>query len=142
MKTQIRDLELIEKELSKIPVGILAIIIEHDKVVQLPVRFLYHDKNLFLFFSEDDELFSGIPFGAELSFTVVKSLRPKIKEEDKPRSTVTITISGLVKFVDDQKFITELRKHYNRKYKIHKDEGLKIIMIDTQEFLAYSHTEG
>lgn len=141
MKNQIRDIELIEKELNRSQIGILALIIEHDSIVQVPVRYLYYDKNLYFFYKSDDEVFSRIPFAADLSFTVLKNSKSKNLADEKNFST-TITISGSVKFVDEQKVIDELRNHYNKKYKISKDEELKIIMIDTQEFQAFNHTEG
>ena len=148
---QIRDLELIEKELSSNPAGVLALMLDNEKVSQIATTFLYLDKNIFIFFGNDDELFDKIQFETNVTFTILKY--GKIKKEknmvfEPTYNLFSISISGLVKKVDEPKLLEELQQNYISKYKKSVEEKIdlstisKAIIIDTEEIQAFEETGG
>lgn len=116
---QIRDLTLIENQLHNSSVGILALYAEDEKTIQFPTTFIYRDKNIFIFFKEDDELYELLKYNSSASFTVIKDEKNKKgrKLDFVPSYVIfSITINGLVRKVDDEKLIQTLRQEYLRKY--------------------------
>jgi nitroimidazol reductase NimA-like FMN-containing flavoprotein (pyridoxamine 5'-phosphate oxidase superfamily) len=116
---QIRDLELIESELKHTSVGVLALYIDDEKTIQFPTTFLYRDKNIYIFFKNDDELYQSIKYNSSASFTVIK--QEKVKRGKKLDFTPTyqmfsITLNGLVRKVDEEKTMVNLRHEYLAKY--------------------------
>ena len=116
---QIRDLELIESELKHTSVGVLALYIDDEKTIQYPTTFLYRDKNIYIFFKNDDELYQSIKYNSSASFTVIK--QEKVKRGKKLDFTPTyqmfsITLNGLVRKVDEEKTMVNLRHEYLAKY--------------------------
>jgi len=116
---QIRDLELIESELKHTSVGVLALYIDDEKTIQFPTTFLYRDKNIYIFFKNDDELYQSIKYNSSASFTVIK--QEKVKRGKKLDFTPTyqmfsITLNGLVRKVDEEKTMVNLRNEYLAKY--------------------------
>ena len=94
---QIRDLELIESELNNTTVGVLALYIDDEKTIQYPTTFLYRDKNIYIFFKNDDELYESIKYNSNASFTIIK--QEKVKHGKKLDFTPTyqmfsITLNG------------------------------------------------
>jgi nitroimidazol reductase NimA-like FMN-containing flavoprotein (pyridoxamine 5'-phosphate oxidase superfamily) len=148
--SQIRDIVLIENELVNSSTGILALNLKDDKIAQLATTFLYQDKNVYFFFNDSDEEFEDIKFETDVSFTIVKNY--KIKKTQKSDFNPTynifsISVSGLIKEVDDQKSADILRKNYLRKYSApdKKEKTLKfnkVVFIDTEEIQAYEETGG
>lgn len=148
--SQIRDIVLIENELVNNPNGVLALNLKDDKITQLATTFLYQDKNVYFFFKESDEGFEDIKFETDVSFTIVKN--HKIKKTQKSDFNPTynifsISVSGLIKEVDDQKSADVLRKNYLKKYSTpdKKEKTLKfskVVFIDTEEIQAYEETGG
>lgn len=116
---QIRDLGLIESELHKMAVGVLALYVDDEKTIQFPTTFLYRDKNIFIFFKNDDELYESIKYNSSASFTIIK--QEKIKRGKKLEFNPTyqmfsITLNGLVRKVEDEKIMINLRHEYLAKY--------------------------
>jgi nitroimidazol reductase NimA-like FMN-containing flavoprotein (pyridoxamine 5'-phosphate oxidase superfamily) len=116
---QIRDLELIESELKHTSVGVLALYIDDEKTIQFPTTFLYRDKNIYIFFKNDDELYQSIKYNSSASFTVIK--QEKVKRGKKLDFTPTyqmfsITLNGLLRKVDEEKTMDNLRHEYLAKY--------------------------
>jgi nitroimidazol reductase NimA-like FMN-containing flavoprotein (pyridoxamine 5'-phosphate oxidase superfamily) len=116
---QIRDLELIESELKHTSVGVLALYIDDEKTIQFPTTFLYRDKNIYIFFKNDDELYQSIKYNSSASFTVIK--QEKVKRGKKLDFSPTyqmfsITLNGLVRKVDEEKTMVNLRHEYLAKY--------------------------
>ena len=66
--SQIRDIEVIEKELMDNPIGVLALSLKDEKIVQEAITFLYQDKNIYFFFKENDEEFEDINMESNVSF--------------------------------------------------------------------------
>lgn len=137
-KLQIRDITIIEKELLSNYIGMISFLRKEDRIMHVPVTYIYYDKNIYLFFKEEDEILGSIPFGSLIKFTIIKD--NKSKADSLLYKMLNVSVSGLVKFVDDLKQLEELQKSYNKKYKAKDSKLLKIFMIDTQEFLAFEYT--
>ena len=149
---QIRELDLIEKELHAGTTGVLAVNFNEDKIAQTATTYLYLDKNIYIFFREEDELFERINFQSEVSFTIVKTEKAKktSKLDFKPGYNIfSITISGLVKKLDDQKIIDDLIQNYLKKYSGGEEGGnkspaklSKVVLIDSREIQAIEEIGG
>jgi nitroimidazol reductase NimA-like FMN-containing flavoprotein (pyridoxamine 5'-phosphate oxidase superfamily) len=116
---QIRDLGLIESELHNTAVGVLALYIDDETTIQFPTTYLYQDKNIFIFFKNDDELYESIQYNSNASFTIIKEEKVKRgkKLEFKPTYQMfSITINGVVRKVEDEKIMIKLRQEYLAKY--------------------------
>jgi nitroimidazol reductase NimA-like FMN-containing flavoprotein (pyridoxamine 5'-phosphate oxidase superfamily) len=137
----IKEIRIIENELKNNYLGVLSYSVDEDKINQVPVTYLYLDKNIYLLLKEDDERVGAIKYGAPVFFTIVKNEPPKvaIKLSLLYKSSV-ITISGSIKIVDEPKTIEEIRTGYKAKYNYQNiSELTKISMIDTQEFKAFEY---
>lgn len=137
-RIQIRDIGVIEKELNNNYIGMISFLKKEEVITQVPVTFIYFDKNIYFFFREDDDTLSNIPFGSLIKFIIFKN--NKVKSDPVLYKILNVSVAGSIKFVDDPKQIEELRKSYNKKYKVEDDEPLKIFMINTEEFLAFEYT--
>lgn len=150
--TQIRDLEIIENELKNTMIGVLALHLDDEKTVQFPTTFLYRDKNIYIFFKNDDELYQSIKYNLAASFTIIK--QEKIKRSKKEEFIPTyqlfsITLNGLVRKVDEEKTMVSLRQEYLNKYS-KKTEQLKeglhslaaAIIMDSDEIHAQEEIGG
>lgn len=140
--THIRDLAQIEKELFNTKVGVLALTVERDKVIQLATTFIYLHKNIYVFFDEDNEIYRDVNLENNGSFIVLQNRSLSSKH-----FLTSISISGSVKKVDDNRAMAEIREEYIRKYSKTMDlfEGdisvLRSLFIDTEEFLAIEQEE-
>jgi nitroimidazol reductase NimA-like FMN-containing flavoprotein (pyridoxamine 5'-phosphate oxidase superfamily) len=117
--SQIRDLVLIESELHNASIGVFALYIDDEKTIQYPTTFLYRDKNIYIFFKNDDELYASIKYNSSASFTVIKQEKAKRgKKLDFTPSyqLFSITLNGLVRKVDEEKTMMNLRQEYLTKY--------------------------
>lgn len=148
---QIRDLELIEKELSSNPVGVLALLVDNEKVTQIATTYIYLDKNIFIFMDNEEELFDKIQSDTNVTFTVIKYGKlKKLKDMDfdPTYNLVSVSVAGLIKKIDDQKLFEELQQNYISKYKKSVEgeidlTGLnKIVIIDSEEIQAFEETGG
>lgn len=149
---QIRDIKKIEKELKENLAGVMALHLGEDKYEQIAMPFLYKDKNIFLFFNRNDELYEDILFDSHVSFTIVKNVKVRKTKKDGfiPSYHFCATkISGLIRKIDDPKSIEELKKSYAEKYsgQTNKNElDFKIIekiaVIDTEEINATEEIGG
>jgi nitroimidazol reductase NimA-like FMN-containing flavoprotein (pyridoxamine 5'-phosphate oxidase superfamily) len=139
---QIRDIKIIEKEMETNYIGVLSYALEGDNLNQIPVTYIYRDKNVYLLFKPDDEELGEIIFNTHVCFTIIINEIPKeVPVIPLLYKTFSITINGPVKIVDEQKIIEELQAGYKSKYNYENTAGLsKIIMIDTQEFKAYEYS--
>ncbi len=148
---QIRDLKIIEEELNNNPAGILALIYDGDKITQLTKTYLYMDKNIYVFFHKDDELFENLQWDTNAIFTIFKL--GKVKKNNnldfEPTYNIfSITLKGVLKKIDDPKLIEEARNNYVSKYKkqiksqIDYSHISKVVLIDTEEIQASEETGG
>ena len=146
---QIRDIEIIEKELEASLSGVLALVLKNDKLAQLATPFLYLNKNIYIFFGDDNELFENIHFESNVSFTIIKNEKVKKTKSFSPTyGFLTINILGKIKIVDDQKVMEDLRQNYLLKYKKNKEGEFdlsilsKIVVIDSEEIHAVEEIGG
>ena len=136
---QIRDLELIEKELSENYVGVLAVTLKNEKVVQTATTFVYMDKNIYIFFSNESEIYEDINLDINGSFIILKNESLEGDTINKNR-LMSISISGAVKKVEELKLLDEIKKNYVKKYPEDNENLLslnKALIIDTDEILAF-----
>lgn len=149
---QIRNLEKIEKELVDNYAGIITLQLIDEKFEQLSTPFLYKDKNIFLFFTHNDELYDDIQFESLVSFTILRNVKVrKTKKADfNPTYHFCATkISGSIRKVDDPRMIEELKKSYAQKYSAKTNKAEldfkvieKIVVIDTEEINAIEEIGG
>lgn len=149
---QIRDLELIENELHEALVGVLALYIDDDKTIQYPTTFLYRDKNVYIFFKQDDEIYESVKYNSSASFTIIR--QEKIKRGKRIDFAPTyqlfsITLNGVVRKVDEEKSMTILRQEYLLKYSKKTDTARKnlpelaaAIIMDSDEIHAQEEFGG
>lgn len=149
--SQIRDIVHIEEELAENISGVLALNVKDEKLIQLATTFLYQDKNIYFFFDSKTELLEDILFETKASFVIIKN--EKVKKNNKldfnpAYNFSSISVSGLIKKVDDDKLLSTLRKNYLKKYSSKtedKDRSPRIsnvIFIDTEEIQASEETGG
>jgi hypothetical protein len=149
--TQIRDIQHIEKELHTNPVGVLALNLKDDELVQITTTFLYQDKNIFFFLDDKNELYENLKFETGVRFIIV--INEKVKKNSKADFTpvyniFSVSVAGLIKKVDDDKLLTSLMKNYLKKYSSKSDEREKsyklnrVIFIDTEEIQAFEEIGG
>lgn len=145
---QIRDIELIEKELHNTHVGILALH-EDEKVLQIPTIFLYLDKNIYIFL-EDEEIYQALHFDSHASFALIRNEKPRKSSKQENRNSyqaLSITISGSLRKVDEQK-LDEIKSGFVKKYSVNGDESEKAalngkaVIIDSEEIQAFEETGG
>ncbi len=140
--THIRDLAQIEKELFNTKVGVLAVTLKGDKVIQLATTFVYLHKNIYVFFDEENEIYRDVNLENNGSFIVLQNRSGSSKEY-----LTSTSISGSVKKVDDNRTMTEVRDEYVKKYSKTDDlfQGdisvLKALFIDSEEFLSIEQEE-
>ncbi len=149
--TQIRDLQHIEKELHTNHIGVLALNLKDDELVQITITFLYQDKNVYFFLDDKNELYENVKFETDVNFTIVKE--EKVKKNSKLDfapiyNILSISVAGLIKKVDDNKLLTSIRKNYLKKYSSKTDEKEKslklnrVVFIDTEEIQAFEEIGG
>jgi nitroimidazol reductase NimA-like FMN-containing flavoprotein (pyridoxamine 5'-phosphate oxidase superfamily) len=134
--TAIRDIKVIEEELTKNGAGVLSFISEPEKIYQAASPFIYLDKNIYLFADAENEILHNIEFNTPVVFTIT---RTEIKKVQGFR-TVSVTVFGLTKIVDDRKLKDEIKKIFEEKYNFSLAKfksADKIIMINTEEIQAY-----
>ena len=148
---QVRDLELIEEELNANPVGVMALLSDGEKVSQVATTFLYRDKNIFIFFGNDDELNERLQFNSKVIFTVLRYNHVKKNTEinfDPTYNLFYISISGIIKKIDEQKLIEDLRQKFIKKYKKRASDDYdlsllsNVAMIDSEEIQAFTEMGG
>ncbi len=148
---QIREIEIIEAELASQEAGILALNINDENISQFATTFLYLDKNIYVFFNTDNEVYDSIRLDAPGSFTVVK--QGKVKKGKKSTSDsaynfFSITITGLIKKVEEAKTLEEIRQGYLKKYKVENSGSSELsdlssaIILDSEEIQAFEETGG
>lgn len=146
--SHIRDLKLIEKELTRELSGVLAIQLDDEKMYQSATNFIYLDKNIYVFLEIDEDFYEQIRFEHFGCFTIHKS-ESKFKGQnlfaESTYKLFSININGMVREVEDKKLIDQLVEIYHNKYsssiapkEYKKGKTIKTIMIDTEEMLAFT----
>lgn len=146
--SNIRDLKLIEKELSKELNGVLAIQLDDEKIYQAATNFVYLDKNIHVFLQIEEDLYQQIRFNHYGIFTIYR-FENKFKAQslfaESTYKLFSITINGTLREVEDKKLVDQLIELYHKKYssnielkEYRKEKNLKPIMIDTEEMQAFT----
>ncbi|MBT8378668.1 MAG: hypothetical protein KJN64_05525 [Ignavibacteria bacterium] len=142
----IRDLSLVENELSSIQSGVLAVAIQKDTLTQFATNFVYQNKNIFVFIT-NDELLRTIKFNSPAKFTILKeknTLKELRDEQDPYYRLFYIVVTGLFREVEEKKIINDIKQSYIEKYsgkllingKATASLG-KLYFIDSEELLAF-----
>ena len=155
--SQIRSLDLIEKELNRNLSGVLAVThSDEERIIQLAKTFIYLDKNIYIFFDADDEVFENIHLETRVSFTVLKNERDKENKARKNKQDFietyrlfSISIMGIMRKVEEQKILEDIRQNYIAKYSQRSASEIKdyssldkLVIIDTEEIQAFEETGG
>jgi nitroimidazol reductase NimA-like FMN-containing flavoprotein (pyridoxamine 5'-phosphate oxidase superfamily) len=150
--TQIRNIDRIEKELINNYAGVIALQLRGENFMQIPTPYLYKDKNIYLFFTHNDEIYDEIQFDSNVVFTILRNIKVNKNSKNDSKSSYhfcATKISGAIRKVDDLKFVDELKKSYADKYsaKLNK-KGLdfkvidKVVVIDTEEINSVEEIGG
>lgn len=141
--TQIREMDIIEKEFNNAKVGVLAYRRDNDKINQNLIRFVYIDKNIYIVFDENDENYDKIVFEDHVSFMISKDESLEVNNslgESASLKYFFLKTLGVIKKVEDSKVVEEVLKVYYKKYSPSSEdiiiEGEKLAIIDTEEIQA------
>ena len=150
--TQIKNIERIEKELKNNYAGVIALQLDEERFMQIPTPYLYKDKNIYLFFTHNDEIYDEIQFDSNVAFTIVRDIKVNKNRKNDPTASYhfcATKISGIIRKVDDMKFIEELKKSYAIKYSAKTDKRNldsniidRVVVIDTEEINSIEEIGG
>jgi hypothetical protein len=142
----IRDLSLVEKELSAAQGGVVAVALQKDSFAQFATNFVYQNKNIF-FYLDNDELLRTIKFDALAKFTILKdkNVSKDLSDKKDPLYRLfSIVVTGVVREAEEQKTIKSVAQSFIEKYsgklllseKETQTKG-KLVFIDSEELLAF-----
>ena len=142
----IRDLSLVEKELSSAQGGVISITLQKDSFAQFATIFVYQNKNIF-FYLENEELLRTIKLDSPAKFTILndKNVTKELIEKKEPLYRLfSIVVTGIVREVEEKKTIRDIDQSFIEKYsgklllseKETQTKG-KLLVVDSEELLAY-----
>jgi hypothetical protein len=142
----IRDLSLVEKELSSAQGGVISITLQKDSFAQFATIFVYQNKNIF-FYLENEELLRTIKLDSPVKFTILndKNVTKELIEKNDPLYRLfSIVVTGVVREVEEKKTIRDIDQSFIEKYsgklllseKETQTKG-KLLVVDSEELLAY-----
>lgn len=143
----IRDLSLVEKELSSSRAGVISVptISEHS-FTQFASSFVYQDKNIFVFITNPD-LLKILKYDSLARFTVIKEKnvsKDLVDKSDVLYRLFSVVVTGILKEAEEKKTIEDVTHSYVQKYsgklslsEIKPGSLGKLIFVDTEELLAY-----
>ena len=142
----IRDLSLVEKELSSAQGGVISITLQKDSFAQFATIFVYQNKNIF-FYLENEELLRTIKLDSPAKFTILndKNVTKELIEKKEPLYRLfSIVVTGIVREVEEKKTIRDIDQSFVEKYsgklllseKETQTKG-KLLVVDSEELLAY-----
>jgi hypothetical protein len=142
----IRDLSLVEKELSAAQGGVVSILLKKESFAQFATNFIYQNKNIF-FYIENEELLRSIKFDALAKFTILKdkNVSSELIEMKEPLYRLfSIVVTGIIREAEEKKTIINVAQSFIEKYsgKLIRDEketssSGKLYFIDSEELLAF-----
>ena len=103
----IRDLSLVEKELSSAQGGVVSVSLRKDTFAQFATNFVYQNKNIF-FYLDNEELLRTIKFDAMAKFTILKDknvTNELIEKKDPLFRLFSIVVTGVIREAEEQKTI-------------------------------------
>jgi hypothetical protein len=148
--TIIRDITKIEEELYAHYAGVLAILTNTERLIQIPCTFLYYHKNVYAAMQVEDDLLEKIAYDTNVSFTVLRSEKVDQNKEAEQKSyfkVTSVTLNGILKRPEDFKINDEIKTLYSIKYsgnKLNEEDVLPVhfLMLDTVEIKAFEEAGG
>lgn len=142
----IRDLSLVEKELSIAQGGVVAVTLQKESFAQFATNFVYQNKNIF-FYLDNEELLRTIKFDSIAKFTILKDKnvsKDLIDSIDPLYRLFSIVVTGIIREAEEQKTIKSVAQSFIEKYsgklllseKQAQTKG-KLVVIDSEELLAF-----
>ena len=142
--TTIRNLEIVEKELSSKEFGVITLsVIKENYFTQFATNFVYQDKNIYLFI-DDNELNRTLKIDSLAKFTVLKNKSNISFDKVNLYNLFSITVTGMLKEVEEKKTVKAITQSFIQKYsgklmisdKAAELKG-KLYFIDSEELLAF-----
>lgn len=142
----IRDLSLVEKELSSAQAGVVAVTLQKESFTQFAVNFVYQNKNIF-FYVDNEELLRTIKFDSLAKFTIVreKNVTKELQDKKDPLYRLfSIVVTGVIREAEEKKTIRDIAQSFIEKYsgklilseKETPTKG-KLLFVDSEELLAF-----
>jgi hypothetical protein len=142
----IRDLNLVEKELSSAQAGVVSVSLKKEYFTQFATNFIYQNKNVF-FYVDNEELLRTIKLDTPAKFTILKdkNVTKELMEKAEPLYRLfSVLVTGVIREAEEQKTITNIAQSFIEKYsgKLIRDEKEtpsrgKLLFIDSEELLAF-----
>ena len=140
----IRDITIIEKALNSITSGVMMLPLEDD-VKQIAANFIYHDKNLYIYF-QDKDIYDHLKFNSGTMFTAIKDTSSGNKSKKGSEliySLFYISVSGVLKMVKEKKLKNIIWQSFIQKYsgQLMDSESKsksfsRLVVLDTEEMTA------
>ena len=142
----IRDLSLVEKELSSAQGGVVSVLLKKESFTQFATNFVYQNKNIF-FYVDNEELLRTIKLDALVKFTILKdkNVTKELMEKIEPLYRLfSVVVTGVIREAEEQKTISNVAQSFIEKYsgKLIRDEKEtpspgKLLFVDSEELLAF-----
>lgn len=142
----IRDLSLVEKELSSAQGGVISVLLKKESFTQFATNFIYQNKNIF-FYVDNEELLRTIKLDSLAKFTILKDknvTKELMEKKDPLYRLFSVVVTGVIREAEEQKTITNIAQSFIEKYsgKLIRDEKEtpspgKLLFVDSEELLAF-----
>ncbi len=142
----IRDLSLVEKELSSAQGGVISVLLKKESFTQFATNFVYQNKNIF-FYVDNEELLRTIKLDSLAKFTILKDknvTKELMEKKDPLYRLFSVVVTGVIREAEEQKTITNIAQSFIEKYsgKLIRDEKEtpspgKLLFVDSEELLAF-----
>ncbi|MDH3268694.1 MAG: hypothetical protein OEM46_07550 [Ignavibacteria bacterium] len=142
----IRDLSLVENELSSAQGGVISVSLKKENFTQFATNFVYQNKNIF-FYVDNEELLRTIKLDALAKFTILKEknvTKELMEKKEFLYRLFSIVVTGVIREAEEQKTITNIAQSFIEKYsgKLIRDEKEtpspgKLLFVDSEELLAF-----
>ncbi len=142
----IRDLSLVEKELSSAQGGVVSVTLQKEGFAQFATIFVYQNKNVF-FYIDNEELLRTIKLDSPAKFTILsdKNVSKDLVEKKDPLYRLfSIVVTGIIREAEEKKTIKDIAQSFIEKYsgklllpeKETQTKG-KLLIVDSEELLAF-----
>ena len=142
----IRDLSLVEKELSSAQGGVVSVTLQKEGFAQFATIFVYQNKNVF-FYMDNEELLRTIKLDSPAKFTILsdKNVSKDLVEKKDPLYRLfSIVVTGIIREAEEKKTIKDIAQSFIEKYsgklllpeKETQTKG-KLLIVDSEELLAF-----
>jgi len=114
----IRDLSLVEKELSIAQGGVVSVSLQKESFTQFATIFVYQNKNIF-FYIDNEELLRTIKLDSPAKFTILndKNVTKELIEKKNPLYRLfSIVVTGIVREAEEKKTIRDIAQSFIEKY--------------------------